>query len=99
MGFAKKGQAEYDVGFQTNIKTELAMSIVLLQLPEVKNESESRPKVCPYCQWQQSRVLDVDCVSNEVESLMTFYLNEGGLITHEEVFHDPDSFLAAGLAP
>jgi ketosteroid isomerase-like protein len=41
----------------------------------------------------------VDDESSEVESLTAFYLNEQGLITREEVFHDPDSFLAAGLAP
>lgn len=41
----------------------------------------------------------VDGESNAVESLTTLYLNEHGLITREEVFHDPDSFLAAGLAP
>lgn len=41
----------------------------------------------------------VDGEPAAVDSLTTFYINEGGLITREEVFHDPEGFLAAGLAP
>jgi ketosteroid isomerase-like protein len=36
--------------------------------------------------------------SSAVESITTFEVNPQGLITREEVFHDPDSLIAAGLA-
>jgi hypothetical protein len=40
-----------------------------------------------------------DGKSITVESITTFDVNPQGLITREEVFHDPDSIIAAGLAP
>lgn len=37
------------VGAKATIETELAMSIVILQLPEVKYSREERPAKCAYC--------------------------------------------------
>lgn len=39
-----------------------------------------------------------DGKSNAVKSVTTFDINQEGLITREEVFHDPESLIAAGLA-
>jgi hypothetical protein len=41
----------------------------------------------------------VEGESTAVESLTTFDVDSQGLITGEEVFHDADSLIAAGLAP
>ena len=37
--------------------------------------------------------------STVLDSLTTFYINEEGLITREEVFHDADSLVMAGILP
>ena len=41
----------------------------------------------------------VEGASIEIESLTTFNLDSQGLITGEEVFHDADSLVAAGIVP
>ena len=42
VGFEKSGKLRYDRSYQTKIKQELAMSIVVLKLPDVKSEAEAR---------------------------------------------------------